>query len=78
MPPAPWATNTLPNSSSRVQKEARSAAEAGWDVVLLGKAKGKKGQTWQIGAGHVGRQARQQHPDDAQPAALDERDDRGG
>ncbi|MGW5324779.1 glycosyltransferase family 4 protein [Streptomyces sp. NPDC004014] len=41
------------NGDSRVQKEARSAAEAGWDVVLLGKAKGKKGQTWQIGDAEV-------------------------
>ncbi|MFF2362350.1 glycosyltransferase family 4 protein [Streptomyces sp. NPDC058122] len=41
------------NGDSRVQKEARSAAEAGWDVVLLGKAKGKKEQTWQIGDAEV-------------------------
>ncbi|MGW2635499.1 glycosyltransferase family 4 protein [Streptomyces sp. NPDC001348] len=41
------------NGDSRVQKEARSAAEAGWDVVLLGRAKGKKGQTWRIGDAEV-------------------------
>ncbi|CAL9573608.1 hypothetical protein SUDANB145_04876 [Streptomyces sp. enrichment culture] len=41
------------NGDSRVQKEARSAAEAGWDVVLLGRAKGKKEQTWQIGGAQV-------------------------
>nr|QIY67347.1 glycosyltransferase family 4 protein [Streptomyces sp. RPA4-2] len=41
------------NGDSRVQKEARSAAEAGWDVVLLGKAKGKKEQTWQIGDAQI-------------------------
>ncbi|MFF7897314.1 glycosyltransferase family 4 protein [Streptomyces sp. NPDC088817] len=41
------------NGDSRVQKEARSAAEAGWDVVLLGKGKGKKEQTWQIGDAQV-------------------------
>jgi glycosyltransferase involved in cell wall biosynthesis len=38
---------------SRVQKEARSAAEAGWDVVLLGKSKSKKEQTWRIGDAEV-------------------------
>jgi glycosyltransferase involved in cell wall biosynthesis len=41
------------NGDSRVQKEARSAAEAGWDVILLGKAKGKKAQTWRIGDAEV-------------------------
>jgi glycosyltransferase involved in cell wall biosynthesis len=41
------------NGDSRVQKEARSAAEAGWDVVLLGRAKGKKEQTWEIGDAQV-------------------------
>ena len=41
------------NGDSRVQKEARSAAEAGWDVVLLGNAKGKKGKTWRIGDAEV-------------------------
>lgn len=41
------------HGDSRVQKEARSAAEAGWDVVLLGRAKGKKEQTWRIGDAEV-------------------------
>ncbi|MCM1968521.1 glycosyltransferase [Streptomyces sp. G1] len=41
------------NGDSRVQKEARSAAEAGWDVVLLGRAKGKKAETWRIGDAEV-------------------------
>ncbi|MFF7162980.1 glycosyltransferase family 4 protein [Streptomyces sp. NPDC008086] len=41
------------NGDSRVQKEARSAAEAGWDVVLLGKARGKRDETWQIGDAEV-------------------------
>ncbi|WP_406419378.1 hypothetical protein [Streptomyces sp. NBC_00842] len=37
------------NGDSRVQKEARSAAEAGWDVPLLGKSPGKTEQHWMIG-----------------------------
>ncbi|GLW45659.1 hypothetical protein Stsp02_13210 [Streptomyces sp. NBRC 14336] len=41
------------HGDSRVQKEARSAAESGWDVVLLGRARGKKGETWQIGSAEV-------------------------
>ncbi|MBO0512144.1 glycosyltransferase family 4 protein [Streptomyces beijiangensis] len=41
------------NGDSRVQKEARSAAEAGWDVILLGKAPGKQEQSWQIGDAEV-------------------------
>ncbi|MCX4762135.1 glycosyltransferase family 4 protein [Streptomyces sp. NBC_01275] len=41
------------NGDSRVQKEARSAAEAGWDVVLLGKGRGKQEQTWEIGKAQV-------------------------
>ncbi|MFF9206652.1 glycosyltransferase family 4 protein [Streptomyces sp. NPDC014986] len=41
------------NGDSRVQKEARSAAEAGWDVVLLGRTKGKKEQRWRIGEAEV-------------------------
>ncbi|MGW1041119.1 glycosyltransferase family 4 protein [Streptomyces sp. NPDC002547] len=41
------------NGDSRVQKEARSAAEAGWDVVLLGRSKSKKEQTWRIGEAEV-------------------------
>jgi glycogen synthase len=38
---------------SRVQKAARSAAEAGWDVVLLGKSSDKHEHTWRIGAAEV-------------------------
>lgn len=39
---------------SRVQKEARSIAERGWDVVLLGKAPdGKPGRRWQLGKARV-------------------------
>ncbi|WP_235967757.1 glycosyltransferase family 4 protein [Streptomyces mesophilus] len=41
------------NGDSRVQKEARSAAEAGWDVVLLGRSPDKKEHTWQIGDAQV-------------------------
>ncbi|WP_229870152.1 glycosyltransferase family 4 protein [Streptomyces phaeofaciens] len=41
------------NGDSRVQKEARSAAAAGWDVVLLGKGKGKQETTWEIGEAQV-------------------------
>nr|WP_144122353.1 glycosyltransferase family 4 protein [Catellatospora sichuanensis] len=38
---------------SRVQKSARSAAEAGWDVVLLGRAPGAKPVTWAEGDAQV-------------------------
>ncbi|MEU2142863.1 MULTISPECIES: glycosyltransferase family 4 protein [Streptomyces albovinaceus subgroup] len=41
------------NGDSRVQKEARSAAEAGWDVVLLGKSPTKKSQKWWLGDAQV-------------------------
>jgi glycogen synthase len=41
------------NGDSRVQKEARSAADAGWDVVLLGKAPGKEEQSWRLGGAQV-------------------------
>lgn len=41
------------NGDSRVQKEARSAAEAGWDVVLLGKGRGTREQSWEIGNARV-------------------------
>jgi glycogen synthase len=34
---------------SRVQKQARSAAEAGWDVVLLGKSPDGERHTWALG-----------------------------
>lgn len=38
---------------SRVQKTARSAAEAGWDVTLLGCSPTAEEQRWQIGAAQV-------------------------
>ncbi|WP_144118996.1 glycosyltransferase family 4 protein [Catellatospora sichuanensis] len=38
---------------SRVQKAAASAAEAGWDVVLLGRSADDKPQTWQVGGAEV-------------------------
>ncbi|MEU4380818.1 glycosyltransferase family 4 protein [Micromonospora echinofusca] len=38
---------------SRVQKTAASAAEAGWDVVLLGRSATGKVQTWQLGGAEV-------------------------
>src|SRR5690606_11255316 len=43
------------NGDSRVQKEARSAAEAGWDVVLLGRARSRKDvdRTWRLGDAEV-------------------------
>ncbi|MEV0091526.1 glycosyltransferase family 4 protein [Streptomyces sp. NPDC050738] len=41
------------NGDSRVQKEARSAADAGWDVILLGKSPGKSEQTWKLGDAEV-------------------------
>jgi glycosyltransferase involved in cell wall biosynthesis len=37
------------HSDSRVQKSARSVAEAGWDVTLLGLTKDETPQTWQVG-----------------------------
>lgn len=41
------------NGDSRVQKEARSAAAAGWDVVLLGKSPTKREQSWRLGDAEV-------------------------
>ncbi|WP_329228807.1 glycosyltransferase family 4 protein [Streptomyces sp. NBC_00111] len=38
---------------SRVQKEARSAAEAGWDVVLLGRSPDRKARSWRLGEARV-------------------------
>jgi glycogen(starch) synthase len=38
---------------SRVQKQARSAAEAGWDVLLLGRAPAKAKVTWKLGEAEV-------------------------
>ncbi|MGI5215785.1 glycosyltransferase family 4 protein [Plantactinospora sp. CA-290183] len=41
------------HGDSRVQKVARSAAEAGWDVTLLGRAPVGAPQTWHLGAAQV-------------------------
>ncbi|MER7416114.1 glycosyltransferase family 4 protein [Micromonospora peucetia] len=41
------------NGDSRVQKAARSAADAGWEVILLGRAPGGQEQTWQLGRAEV-------------------------
>ncbi|MFD9504068.1 glycosyltransferase family 4 protein [Streptomyces sp. NPDC060035] len=42
------------HGDSRVQKQASSAAEAGWDVILLGKFSGKEEETsWRIGEAEV-------------------------
>jgi glycosyltransferase involved in cell wall biosynthesis len=38
---------------SRVQKQARSAASAGWDVTLLGRSATGQPQTWQLGGATV-------------------------
>jgi glycogen synthase len=38
---------------SRVQREARSAAQAGWDVVLLGRSRDKERHTWSLGDARV-------------------------
>ncbi len=37
------------NGDSRVQKAARSAADAGWDVVLLGRSPHGAPETWRLG-----------------------------
>ncbi len=41
------------HGDSRVQKAARSAADAGWEVILLGRAPNGQPQTWQLGAAEV-------------------------
>lgn len=41
------------NGDSRVQKEARSAAEAGWDVTLLGRSPDLHEHTWSLGPAKV-------------------------
>jgi hypothetical protein len=38
---------------SRVQKAARSAAAAGWDVTLLGCVPGSAGESWELGGAQV-------------------------
>ena len=40
-------------ADSRVQKAAHSAAEAGWEVFLIGRAPGKKPRSWMLGGAHV-------------------------
>lgn len=41
------------DGDSRVQKAARSAADAGWDVILLGNARGGGPRTWHLGGAEV-------------------------
>ena len=41
------------HGDSRVQKEARSAAEAGWDVTLLGRSPDTAEHTWTLGPAWV-------------------------
>ncbi|MEU3193944.1 glycosyl transferase family 1, partial [Streptomyces sp. NPDC006992] len=38
---------------SRVQKTARSAAAAGWDVVLLGRSPDGRPASWRLGGAQV-------------------------
>ncbi|MDM4718294.1 glycosyltransferase family 4 protein [Micromonospora sp. WMMA1363] len=41
------------HGDSRVQKAARSAAEAGWEVILLGRSPGGPAQSWRLGGAEV-------------------------
>lgn len=41
------------HGDSRVQKQARSAAEMGWDVILIGRAPGTKAERFTLGAAQV-------------------------
>jgi glycogen synthase len=41
------------HGDSRVQKEARSAAESGWDVTLLGRSPDRQEHTWTLGPAKV-------------------------
>ncbi|KKK05442.1 glycosyltransferase [Micromonospora sp. HK10] len=41
------------HGDSRVQKAAQSAAEAGWEVILLGRSPGGPPQTWRLGRAEV-------------------------
>ncbi|AVT34990.1 glycosyl transferase family 1 [Plantactinospora sp. BC1] len=41
------------NGDSRVQKQARSAADAGWEVILLGRSPTGAPQGWQLGGAQV-------------------------
>ncbi|MGP4026046.1 glycosyltransferase family 4 protein [Actinomadura sp. 3N407] len=40
-------------ADSRVQKAAHSAAAAGWEVHLIGRAPGRKSRSWMLGNAHV-------------------------
>jgi glycosyltransferase involved in cell wall biosynthesis len=40
-------------NDSRVQKQARSAAEMGWEVILIGKAPGQKPERFKLGEAQV-------------------------
>jgi hypothetical protein len=40
-------------ADSRVQKQARSTAEAGWDVVLVGRSGDADQHTWQLGGANI-------------------------
>ncbi|MEO3926544.1 glycosyltransferase family 4 protein [Micromonosporaceae bacterium B7E4] len=41
------------HGDSRVQKAARSAAEAGWDVTLLGRSPNDQPQSWSVGPAEI-------------------------
>ena len=41
------------NGDSRVQKAARSAADAGWEVILLGRSPVREERHWQLGEAQV-------------------------
>jgi glycogen(starch) synthase len=41
------------NGDSRVQKQARSAAEAGWDVTLIGRSPDRERHSWTLGPAKV-------------------------
>ncbi|MEV0097108.1 glycosyltransferase family 4 protein [Streptomyces sp. NPDC050738] len=41
------------NGDSRVQKSARTMAEAGWDVILLGQSPDRRTRSWQLGEAEV-------------------------
>jgi glycogen synthase len=41
------------DGDSRVQKQARSAADHGWDVILLGRSPDRQVHTWRIGDARV-------------------------
>ena len=55
-------------ADSRVQKTARSAAEAGWEVTLLGRSPDGRPKSWRIG----GRTGCLLHPGIGDDAVADE------